>query len=244
MEEHAASHNLKFSTDPNPPKCKTKCLPYLKKPIELVSMKLCGNPLPWVNTVKHLGITVTNMIDGCQSDIISKRARYIQRSNELLQEFHFAHSDTKMQLNSIYNSHFTGSNCWDLTSCACEMFEATYNRNIKLTYNLSYPTHRNLLPVLSKVKPLRMTLAKRFLSFTEKLRNSEKPVLRHMISLVENNVNTVTGRNLRRILLLTNRPTIQHLRPSDLDTVSLYGEPELWRVLAVTDILEMRAGDL
>ena len=89
-----------------------------------------------------------------------------------------------------------------------------------------------------------MTLAKRFLSFTEKLRKSEKPVLRHMISLVENNVNTVTGRNLRRILLLTNRPTIQQLRPSDLDTVSLYGEPELWRVLAVTDILEMRAGDL
>ena len=68
--------------------------------------------------------------------------------------------------------------------------------------------------------------------------------MRRMISLVENNVNTVTGRNLRRIILLTNRPTIQNIRPSDLDTVSLYGEPELWKVLAVTDILEMRTGDL
>ena len=124
------------------------------------------------------------------------------------------------------------------------MFEATYNKNIKLTYNLPYPTHRNLLPVISKVKPLRLTLAKRFLVFIEKLRNSKKPVLRQMISLVENNVNTVTGRNLRRILLLTNRPTIQHLRPSDLDTVCLHGEPELWRVLAVKEILDIRDGDL
>ena len=29
MEEYAASHNLQFSTDPNPQKCKTKCLAYL-----------------------------------------------------------------------------------------------------------------------------------------------------------------------------------------------------------------------
>ena len=92
MEEYAASHNLQFSTDPNPQKCKTKCLAYLKKPRELASMMLCGNPLPWVDSVKHLGITVTNIINGCQKDIMSKRARYIQRSNELLQEFYFAHS--------------------------------------------------------------------------------------------------------------------------------------------------------
>ena len=75
MEEYATSHNLKFSTDPNTQKCKTKCLAYLKKPRELQSMKLCGNPLPWVDTVKHLGITVTNIIEGCQKKTMSKRAR-------------------------------------------------------------------------------------------------------------------------------------------------------------------------
>ena len=149
-----------------------------------------------------------------------------------------------MLVNSIYNLHFSSSNCWDLTSRASEMFEATFNRNIKLTYNLPYPTHRNLLPVLNKVKPLRITLAKRFLTFIEKLRNSKKQVLRQMIRMVENNVNSVTGRNLRQILLLIERPSIQHLCPSDMDTVCLYGEPELWRVLAITEILEIRAGDL
>ena len=124
------------------------------------------------------------------------------------------------------------------------MFEAAYNRNIKLTYNLPYPTHRNLLPVISKVKPLQLTIVKTFLVLIEKLCNSEKPVWQQIINLIENNVNTVTGRNLRRILLLTDKPTIRHLRPCDIDTVCLYGEPELWRVLAVTEILEIRAGDL
>ena len=149
-----------------------------------------------------------------------------------------------MIVNYIYNSHFSGSNCWDLTSQASEMIKATFDRSIKLTYNLPYPTHRNLQQVISKEKPLRLTLAKRFLLFTEKLRKSEKPVLRHMIGLVENNVNTVKGRNLRRILLLTEKPTIAHLSPSDMDTVCIHGEPELWRVLAIEEILQMKAGDL
>ena len=124
------------------------------------------------------------------------------------------------------------------------MFEGTFNRNIKLTLNLPYPTHRNILPVISHAKPLRITLAKRFLTFVGKLRSSEKPVLRHTVRLVENDTRTVTGRNLRNILLLTDRPDVQHLSPIDMDAVCLYGEPELWRVLAITDILEMRAGEL
>jgi hypothetical protein len=32
MEEYAESHNLRFSTDPDPRKCKTKCLAFIKKP--------------------------------------------------------------------------------------------------------------------------------------------------------------------------------------------------------------------
>ena len=65
-----------------------------------------------------------------------------------------------------------------------------------------------------------------------------------MINLVQNNMNTVTGRSLRNILLLTSTPTIWHLSPFYIDTVCLYGESDLWREWAITDILEMRAGDL
>ena len=184
---------------------------YLRKKRDLPSMMLCGNHLPWVESVKHLGITVTNEIDGCQKDMMQKRARYIERSCKILQEFNFAHSDSKMKLQTVYNSHFTGSPCWDLTSRAGEMFEATFNRSIKLTYGLPLPTHRSLIPVISKVKPLRITLSSRLLTFVSRLRKSEKPVLRKMLSIVENDVRTVTGRNLRNTLLLTKKSSIMKL---------------------------------
>jgi hypothetical protein len=32
FENFAAKHNLKFSTDVNPIKCKTKCISFMKKP--------------------------------------------------------------------------------------------------------------------------------------------------------------------------------------------------------------------
>ena len=146
--------------------------------IVLPNMTLCGTPLPWVDKLKHLGITVTSIIDGCQKDISIKRARYIERSCEILQEFHFTAPLMKMKLHSIYNSHFTGSCCWDMTSQAGKMLEATYNKNIKITYDLPYATHRNLHPVISGAKPLRITLAKRLIAFTERIRNSNKSVLR------------------------------------------------------------------
>ena len=80
MEEHAPSHNLVFSSDPNPVRCKTKCLAYLRKQRPLPSMVFCGTELYWVDKLKHLGITVTNEIDGCQKDTTIKRARFINKS--------------------------------------------------------------------------------------------------------------------------------------------------------------------
>ena len=207
-------------------------------------MVLCGTELPWVDKLKHLGVTVTNEIDGCQKDIMIKRARFIDKSCEINQEFYFAPPNSRMKLHSIYNSHFTGSNCWDMTSRAGVMIEASYNRNIKLTYDLPYPTHRNLLPVISNAKPLRITLARRLLTFVEKMRMSEKKVLRSTLSLVESDVRTVTGRNLRSLLTMTSRSTVQQLCPSDMDDVIYHGEPELWRIQSILEILKVRAGEL
>ena len=52
-QEYAEQHNLKFSTDLNPKKCKTKCMAFLIRQRELPSMMLCGNPLPWVDRMLH-----------------------------------------------------------------------------------------------------------------------------------------------------------------------------------------------
>ena len=83
-QEFAVTHNLKFSTDPEPRKCKTKCMAFLKQHRPLPSLTLCGNPLPWVDKLLHLGSLVSNSIDGGQADMEQKIARYIDRNCQSL----------------------------------------------------------------------------------------------------------------------------------------------------------------
>ena len=62
-------------------------------------MFLFGNTLPWVPSGKHLGITMSNKIDGMKADIRVKRAQFIEKNNEILQEFYFSHPSNKIQIN-------------------------------------------------------------------------------------------------------------------------------------------------
>jgi hypothetical protein len=57
-EDFAESHNLMFSTHPDPIKWKTKTMAFLKRQRPLPNLTLCGNPLPWTNRIKHLGINI------------------------------------------------------------------------------------------------------------------------------------------------------------------------------------------
>ena len=75
-ELYAESHNLLFSTDKDPKKCKTKCMAFLmkkRKKRNLPSMILCGNSLPWVDEAMHLGVKITNSYDGFKGDVLMKR---------------------------------------------------------------------------------------------------------------------------------------------------------------------------
>ena len=84
-ETYAETHNLKFSTNDNPSKSKTKCMAYLFKERKLRDMVLCGNKLPWVHKGKHLGMRIDAKVNNLLTkDIIEKRAQYIQSCNELV----------------------------------------------------------------------------------------------------------------------------------------------------------------
>ena len=47
IENHCKDHNLKFSTDSDPKKCKTKCVAFMREERTLPRIILCGNCLPW-----------------------------------------------------------------------------------------------------------------------------------------------------------------------------------------------------
>ena len=125
---------------------------FLSKPRGLPDTYLCGNPLPWVNSLKHLGTRVSNCIDGCQLDMKQKNAQYIDKNCTLDQEFHFAHPSVKLQLNTIYNCHYSGSQVCNLFSQGARSLESTFNRSVKVMANLPYQTHRYMTRANSRNK--------------------------------------------------------------------------------------------
>ena len=236
------SHNLKFSTNPLPSKCKTKCIAFMHKPRALPSLKLCGNSLPWVNSGKHLGNTIENKVNGMQLDIKQKRAQYITKNNELIQEFSFSHPDAVMRVNQIYNTHFTGSPLWDLFSTEAVKLENTWNKSVRLMMDVPISTHRNLIEPISRYPHLRKVLIKRFLKFLDQIRRSSKMVPKLLLTVIQNNVRSTTGSNLRNILLQTAKTSIDKIVVNDANSIEYHklAETDLWKVLLIRELTDVK----
>ena len=150
IERCCSFHNLKFSTDSDPSKCKTKCIAFLRKDRPLPSIILSGNRLPWVSSGVHLGNNFDCHYDGMCKDIAIKRAAYVQKNCEIIQEFYFAHPKTKLHINNVYNCHFTGSPLWNLFGFEAQKLEKTWNVSIRQMFDLPRETHRYLVEPVSE----------------------------------------------------------------------------------------------
>ena len=245
-EEYAGTHNLRFSTDRDPAKCKTKCLAFLLRNHPLPPMTLCGNALPWVDSGKHLGITIETKLDGMKGDIKKKRAEYISKNNDIIQEFGFSHPRTKIQINSIYNTHLSGSSLWDLFSREAIMMQNTWNVSIRLMMNLPRETHRRLIEPLSGIPHIKFTMLKRFLSFLQQIRNSSKQASKFLLESIYMDTNSITGSNLRNILLMTDKTTIKELVPDDLSSLKYQPMPEdeMWKLSILQEIIDTKHGNM
>ena len=241
-ENYADIHNLTFSTDKDPIKCKTKCLAFLKSERQLKNIILCGNPLPWVSGGKHLGNHLENKLNGMKKDIRTKRAAYIDKNIEIIQEFHYAHPKTKIEVNQIYNSHFTGSPLWDLFSREAEMMYNTWNKSVRLMCDLSLRTHRYFLEPLAGHRHLKITLMKRFLSFIQQIENSPKLLPNLLLRTIRNDSRSTTGSNLRNILLLTSKYDSAMLVPSDALEIEFVPVPEedTWKINLVKELIDVK----
>ena len=122
-EDYAINHNPEFSTNSILKKSKTKCMAFTKNDRAVGNIKLCGNELPWVNNIRHLGSIITNNANRMTQDAMQKRAAYISRNNEINQEFGFAHRSSKVKTNNIFNTSFYSSVLWNLFMKEAERIE-------------------------------------------------------------------------------------------------------------------------
>ena len=152
-ETYADLHNIKFSTNPNPNKSKTKGIIFRNsnKNVEPEKIVLSGNSLPWIEGAKYLGNYVTNQINGLQKDIMQKRSKYIEKNTELLQQFNHVHPELLCKINNIYNTSFTGSVLWDFNSRNFTMMVNSWSVSVRYMWNLSYKTHRYFIEPLGGI---------------------------------------------------------------------------------------------
>ena len=131
-KKYVEEHNLRFSTNINPIKCKTECIAFLFKERNLDPLVLCGDRLPGVGGGIHLGNHLSNKKEGMRHDIKVKQANYISKNIDINQEFIFSHPLTKVTINLIFNFHFNGSPLWNLFSREAVMLENSWHTLFKV----------------------------------------------------------------------------------------------------------------
>ena len=125
-EKYAEARHMKFSTNADPTKSKTKCVIFTKNASErknVLPIILNGNKLAYVDEVKHLGHHLyfdNNMSKDC--DI--KRGKFIGKVHSI------AAPEVLMRLYNIYASSFYGSNLYQLFSKNCTRLYSAWNLSL------------------------------------------------------------------------------------------------------------------
>ena len=93
---------------------------------------------------------------------------------------------------------------------------------------------------------LQQTFIKRFLNFTDQIKKSKKIALKNVFHLIKKDTQSVTGKNLREILLLTDKNDISELGPLDSQNIKYKVVPpgEEWRIDFLKELINVRTGDL
>ena len=244
IENYCDQHNLKFSTDPRPEKCKTKCIAFLLKEKDLPDVNLCGNKLPWVKEGIHLGNYFENVYDGMTRDIRLKKVNFISKNFELLQEFYFAHPNTKLKTTVIYNYHFTGSPLWDLFCDEAKKLENSWNIYVRKAFDLPFTTHRYLIEAVSNHPHLKRILIIRFMSFLKQIEHSSKIIPKQLLSLIWKDTRSITGSNIRGIRSLANWAPFNEISRRSIHELEYFSIPEeeKWRVGIVKELCDFKFG--
>ena len=211
-----------------------------------MKIKLNGKVLPWVESAKHLGYKITETLHGLPKDTIEKRAQYINRVNELNQEFSFAHYSTRIMINNIFNTSFYGSQLWDLFSKEAKRVEKTWNISQRTLLRMPRTSHRYFIEPLLNTRHLSFSLMKRFINFIEKVAVSPKYVMRRVFVAVKSDCRSTSGNNLRKIMLQAKKNVADNIVNSEVDDLKYAPIPRNneWKVQLAKEILDIKSGTI
>ena len=200
-ERFTGKKNLKFSTNPDPKKSKTKCIIFSKRSKDLKDVApilLNGDPLPWVQQVKHLG-NVLQCDNSMKIDCTLKRGKFIGKMNSLLQEFCYVDPKVKIKIFNIFATSFYGSGLWDLYSKEVDRIFKSWNVSVRIALGVPPTTHRYFVEPLAGSPHPKTMLSTRYIKFRDSLITSKKLEVALLANLSIDDNRTVMGKTLARL---------------------------------------------
>jgi len=187
VNKFASLHQLKFSTNVDVSKSKTKYIVF-SNPVMNTDNNL---PLPYVSEIKHLGSTLQSY--GSMTKDVSC-AKFISKIHSLNQEFHYVIHPCIKIVWYIY-LWFLCSNLWDLYRVG--MFKTSW---IQGTLLFARETHRYFIEPISNVSYIKSVLCTIvFYNLWPAYQNVLKLCIRLLVDLSKHDLRTVLCKNLESI---------------------------------------------
>ena len=126
------------------------------------------------------------------------------------------------------------------------MLENSWNVSFRRMYDLPMQTHRYLVEPVSGQAHVKKLLIKRFLSFIKQIEKSKKMLPIQLLQVIKHDTRSITGCNVRKILLLLKRTKIEDIKQEDIDNLeyAVLEEEEGWRVNLIKEISDVKCGQL
>ena len=246
-EDFGVKNNLKFSTDDNPAKSKTKCIymcgPKVKNPDYPAPLQLYGKNLPWVTHATHLG---HELHQDCTMDMDTrmKRGSFITSSTDIRTMFNFAMPAQVLNAVNVYSAHFYGSMLWDLYGEMAGQVYRSWNTCVKLVWNLPRSTHNYFVENLlaEQLPSVRCNILAQYFSFLQRLRKSVSVEIRLMSNIAASDIRSVTGRNCHNLVQEFNLDPWSSSPAAMRAKYSHYEVPDAdsWRLPLLTTLIQQR----
>ena len=194
----------------------------------------------------YLMVNIVQSDNSMTADITVKRAKFIGKVHSLNQEFYFCNPYVVMNLYKIYACSFYSSSLFDLFSSKMNQLYRTWNKAVRILFNVPLNTHTYLIETISKSLHPKVMLSSRFVTFHKTNISCKKSSVRLLASLASSDQRTSYGRNLRNISNECNIPA-DDLTNKLVKKIMIYKSPsddQNWRIKLVNELLEARLGML
>ena len=119
----------------------------------------------------------------------------------------------------------------------------TWNTSVRIMFNLSYATHRYFIQPVSNKVHLKNILMQRFRGFLSQIEKSAKKLPLRLLNLIRNDTRSTTGSNLRKIMVILGKHTIDEVKFHDINEFQYAPvmPDDVWKVDMVKELIEVRA---